>query len=339
MSLYIDLKYLRIVSCQLEGFTQKNQELFNFRCPFCGDSEKKKSKRRGFIYKKKNDLYYKCFNDTTCGTTFYKFLERLDPSVAREYSLERFREGEDKQHNYKKPKFEFNKPNFKSETKVGINLPSIKELDTEHTAKQYVLSRKIPKGHFKDLFFAEDFKKFVSEFKPDYEKSLIENDPRLIIPFRDSEGRVFAIQGRSLNGSKIRYITIKLNDSDNKVFGVDRLNRKETIYVTEGPIDSLFLENAVATADSNLGAAGFLGKDKLVLVYDNEPRNSQIVKQIERSIDENFNVCLLPESFKAKDINDAVLLGFSKPQIKRIIDSHTYQGLRAKVEFNNWKKC
>lgn len=337
MSVYIDLKYLKMVSCRLEGFTQKNNDLFNFRCPFCGDSTKKKSKKRGFVYKKGNDLFYKCFNDEACGTTFYNFLSRIDPSLAKEYSLERFRNGETKQQNYTKPKLEFKKPAFK--TKPQLDLPSIKELDEDSEAKKYVLSRKIPKGQHKDLFYSKDFKSFVAKFKPDYDKNLPENDPRLVIPFRDSEGNVFAVQGRSLNGNPMRYITIKLSDSDLKVFGLDRLNRKETIYVTEGPIDSLFLENAIATADSNLMISEFLGKDKLVLVYDNEPRNPQIVKQIKKAVENDFSVCLLPESFKGKDINDAVMKGVSKPEIKRIIDSHTYQGLRARVEFNNWKKC
>lgn len=337
MSYYIDLKYLKIVSCRLEGFTQKNQDLFNFRCPFCGDSTKKKSKKRGFAYRKNNDLFYKCFNDESCGTTFYNFLDRIDSNLAKEYALERFRDGETKNHNYTKPKFDFKKPTFKKKEKFLI--PSIKELDDDNIAKEYVLSRKIPKGHFKDLFYAEDFKKFVLQIKPDYDKVLIDNDPRLIIPFKDKDGNVFAFQGRSLNGSKLRYITVKLNEDETKIFGLDRLNRNAKIFVTEGPIDSLFLENAIATADSNLEIAEFLGKDNIVLVYDNEPRNPQIVKNIKRSIDNGFNICLFPPSFKGKDINEAVLNGMSKPEIRRMIDSHTYSGLRAQVEFNNWKKC
>lgn len=336
MSFYIDLKYLKMVSCRLEGFTQKNQELYNFRCPFCGDSQKKKSRKRGFVYRKKNDLFYKCFNDAGCGTTFYNFLDRIDSSLAKEYSLERYREGEDKNHNYTKPKLEFKPPKFK---KKEINLPSIKELEEDNIAKKYVLERKIPKGRFKDLFYAEDFKKFVLEIKPDYEKELIDDDPRLIIPFNDANGNLVAFQGRTLKNSKLRYITVKLIDDAVKIFGLDKLNKNETIFVTEGPIDSFFLENAVATADSNLTSAEFLGKNNIVLVYDNEPRNPQIVKQVKKSIDNGFTICLFPESFKGKDINEAILNGMTKPEIKRLIDNNTYNGLRASVEFNNWKKC
>lgn len=324
-----------IVSPRLSNFKQKSTDLYNFRCCFCGDSQKKKSKSRGFIYKKSNDYFYRCFN-CSVSTTFYKFLAHLDPSLAKEYSLERFVQGENKQHNYQKPKFDFKPPQFKNVAK--LNIPSIKDLDDDHVAKKYVLNRRIPKGKYKDLFYAENFKKFVLEFHPKYEKELIDNDPRLVIPFRDVNGNVFAVQGRSLNDNKLRYITIKLHDDDKKLFGLDNINTSETIYVTEGPIDSLFLENAVATADSNLAAAESLGKDNLILVFDNEPRNLQIVKQIEKSINDGFNVCLFPPSFKGKDINEAVLHGMSKPEIRRIIDSHTYNGLRAMVEFNNWKK-
>ena len=338
MSVYIDRKYLMMISNRLLNFKQKTQDLYNFSCPICGDSNKKKGKARGYIYRKNNDLFYKCFNDESCGTTFYKFLNNIDPSLAKEYSLERFKEGEDKNHNYTKPKLpKFSKPIFKK--KEFFPIPSIKDLDDDHLAKKYVLQRKIPKGHFKDLFYAEDFKKFVMEVKPDYEKTLVENDPRIIIPFKDKDGNIFAFQGRALGDSKIRYITVKLDEDAKKIFGLERLNKNTKIYVTEGPIDSLFLENAIATADANLGAAEFLGKGNLVLVFDNEPRNLQIVKQVKKSIDDGFNVCLFPESFKGKDINEAVLNGMTKPEIRRMIDYHTYNGLRAQVEFNKWKKC
>jgi hypothetical protein len=335
MTFYLDVKYLKIVSCRIEGFTQKKSDLYNLRCPYCGDSQKKKSKKRGFLYKKGNDMFYRCFN-CEVSTTFYKFLEYLDPSVAREYQLERFSEGKSKHENYKKPVFSFKKPVF--EKKINLNLPSIASLPDSHYAKKYVLERKIPKGFHKELFFAEDFKKFVSDVKPDYDKKLIDGDDRLIIPFKTENGDLFTFQGRALGKNPLRYITVKL-DETLKLFGLDRVNKKETIYVVEGPIDSLFLKNAVATADSNLMISEFLGKDKLVLVYDNEPRNSNIVKQIQKSIDAGFKVCLFPDSFTFKDINEAIINGLTKPEIQRIIDNNTFEGLRAKMEFVNWKKC
>lgn len=339
MPVWIDRKYLLFVSNRLTNFKQKKDDLFQFRCPFCHDSKKNKTKSRGYVYRKGTDLLFRCHNCNE-GYNMYNFISKIDPSLCKEYSLETFKENAS--GNFRKePKFKFEVPKFeKPVLEIGkINLESISNLPEDNIAKQYVLGRKIPKGTHKDLYYAEDFKKFISEFKPDYEKTLMDNDPRLIIPFRDKHKKVFAIQGRALGDSKIRYITIKLHDEDLKIFGVDKLDYTQKIYVTEGPIDSLFLNNAVATADSNLMVADVLGKDKIVLVYDNEPRNPQIVKQIEKSIDNGFKICLFPESFKGKDINDAILNGFTKPEIHRIIDTHTYEGLRAKMEFNKWKKC
>jgi len=335
--LHLDIKYLNLISPHLEGFTQKKRDLWNFRCPYCGDSHKKKTKKRGFIYKKGNGLFYKCFN-CDVSTTFYKFLEYVDPSLAKEYSLERYFEGGSKFGNYTKPEFNFSKPKFKSRVDTDISLPTISSLPETHFAKKYVLDRKIPKGSHKHLYFSDDFKQFVLSVKPDYEKTLIDNDPRLIIPFRDESGKLLFLQGRALNSNPLRYITIRINENSLKLFGLDRVNKKERIFVTEGPIDSLFLKNAVATADANLAVAEFLGKDKIVLVNDNEPRNIHIVKQIKKYIDNGFNICLFPEFVKFKDINEMVLGGMSKPQIQRIIEENTFSGMRAELEFNKWKK-
>lgn len=335
MSLYIDTKYLRMISSRLEGFTQKKPDLWNCRCMICNDSQKKKSKKRGFFYVKANNLFYRCFN-CEYSTTFYKVLEIVDPSLAKEYTFEKFTSNFFKHSPSPKPKMEFKKPVFVK--KASLNIPAISELPDNHFAKKYVLERKIPKGSHKDLFYASDFRKFVYEIYPECKKALIENEERLIIPFRDFDGNIFAFQGRSFHNSNLRYITIKMKD-ELKLFGLDRVNRKEKILCVEGPIDSLFLKNAVATADANLAIAEFLGKDKIVLVNDNEPRNPNIVKQIKKYIDNGFNVCLFPDTVKFKDINEMVLGGYSKPQIHRIIDENTFKGLRAEIEFNKWKKC
>lgn len=335
MSYHIDVKYLKLISPKLEGFSQKNADLFNCRCFYCNDSQKKKSKKRGYFYKKANNLFYRCFNCER-STTLYKALEYLDSSLAKEYQMERFFDGGSKFGNYEKPKLNFKKPVFAK--KSELNIPAISSLPENHFAKNYVIDRKIPKGSHKDLYFADDFKKFVKDIYPEYDKELPDNDSRLVIPFRDESGALFAFQGRSFGKSALRYITVKMNDGL-KLFGLDRVNKKETIMVTEGPLDSLFLKNTVATADSNLMVAEFLGKDKLVLVYDNEPRNKAIVKQIEKSIANGFRICLFPENMKGKDINEFILNGYSKPELQRIIGSNTFEGLRATIEFNAWKRC
>ena len=342
MAFHIDVKYLKLVSPRLDGFVQKKPDLFNLRCPYCGDSQKKKSKKRGFFYKKGNDLFYRCFN-CEVSTTFYKTLEYLDPSLCKEYALERYSSGETKQHNYTKPKFEFKKPIFKTfQESVNIKLPSISSLDDKHYAKKYVLERKIPKGYHKDLYYAKDFKQFVSEICPNYNKDLIEFDERLVIPFRDEKGNLKMIQGRALSKNPLRYISIKLDDDFPKIYGLDRVDKKERIYIVEAPLDSLFLKNSIAVADANLefGAKYFSESNlDIVLVPDKEPRNKQIVKNIEKFINNGYNVCLLPDELNGKDLNEFVMNGFTKPQLHRMIDENTFQGLRASLELNKWKKC
>jgi len=329
MSVYIDRKFLLQVSPKLLRFTQKKTDLYNFRCPFCGDSQKNKLKARGFIYRKKNDYFYSCHN-CHVGHTFYNFLKFIDANLVREYSLERYKDGETGNHNYTKPTFDIPKPIFKQK----IDLENIDSLPDNHFAKQYVANRQIPKDRWSELYFASDFKLFVESF--DIDKDLKENDPRLIIPFYNAKKDLIGFQGRALSESKIRYITIKLDENAPKIFGLDRL-KSGTTYVVEGPIDSMFIDNSLATADANLSSIEIDNKD-LVLIYDNEPRNKDIVKQIAKAIKEQFQVVIWPATIESKDINEMVLSGLTKQQLISIIKENTYSGLRAEMELNRWSK-
>lgn len=335
MSVFIDRSFLLRVSPQLQKFSQKKQDLYNFRCPLCGDSQKNKTKCRGYVYRKKNDYFYMCHN---CGasTSFYNFLEKVDPELVKEYALERYKDGQTGTHNYKKPTFdEFKtKPTFKTK----INLQSIEELPDEHFAKVYCQNRKIPESCLSRLYFAPDFKKFVEGLKVDKQK-LHDDDQRLVIPFYDKNGNLVALQGRALGESKLRYITVKIDSNERKFFGLDNLNEEDRIYVVEGPIDSLFLKNAVATADSNLQSiTDVFDKTKVTLVFDNEPRNKEIVKLMEKAIENHFSIVIWPPMIEKKDINEMVLDGFTEEEIQDIIHKNTFVNLRAKMEFVNWKK-
>ncbi len=336
MSVFIDRNFLLQVSPKLQRFSKKKDDLYNFRCPLCGDSQKNKTKCRGYVFRKKNDYFYMCHN---CGasTTFYNFLKQVDPNLVQEYQLERYKSGETGNNNYTKPEFEEYKqeaPKFKK----ALELPSIDSLPEGHFAKNYVQQRQIPEAFSSQLYYAEDFKQFV-ETLGIQKDGLHKDDKRLVIPFYDTEKNLIAIQGRSLGESKLRYITLKLHDDNKKVFGLDRIDTDELIYVVEGPIDSMFLSNAVATADSNLESiTDVLDKSKVALVFDNEPRNKEIVAKMEKAIDNHFNVVIWPEMIEKKDINDMILDGFSPDEIQDIIDNNTFVNLRAKMEFISWKK-
>jgi len=336
MSVFIDRSFLLQVSPKLQRFSKKKDDLYNFRCPICGDSQKNKLKSRGYIFRKKNDYFYMCHN---CGisTTFYNFLKEVDPNLLKEYQLERYKNGETGNNNYPKPEFEefkTEKPTFKK----SLELPSIDSLPEAHFAKSYVSQRRIPETFYSQLYYAEDFASFIQGLGIEKE-GLHKDDKRLVIPFYDKEKNLVAIQGRSLGESKLRYITLKLHDDNKKVYGLDRVDTDKLIYVVEGPIDSMFLENAVATADSNLESiVDSLDKSKVVLIFDNEPRNKEIVSKMEHAIDNHFNVVVWPEFMEDKDINDMILSDFSPDEIQDIIDKHTFLNLRAKMEFVNWKK-
>lgn len=335
MSVFIDRSFLLRISPKLQRFTQKKEDLYNFRCPLCGDSQKNKTKSRGYVYRKKNDYFYMCHN---CGasTTFYNFLDKVDPTLIKEYALERYKNGETGNNNYTKPNFE----EFKTEKpifKKSLDLPSIDSLPEAHFAKVYVQQRRIPQDFLSQLYYAEDFAAFIQSLG--IEKELSKKDKRLVIPFYDQEKNLIAIQGRALGESKLRYITIKLHEDNHKFFGLDRINQDEMIYVVEGPIDSMFLNNAVATADSNLESiTSIYDKSKVTLIFDNEPRNKEIIKKIDEAIENHYNVVIWPEMIESKDINDMILDGFSPDEIQDIISKHTFVNLRAKAEFVNWKK-
>jgi transcription elongation factor Elf1 len=335
MSVFIDRTFLLRLSPKLQRFAKKKDDLYNFRCPLCGDSQKNKLKSRGYVYRKKNDYFYMCHN---CGasTTFYNFLKQVDENLLKEYALERYKNGETGNNNYEKPKFEeakTSKPVFKK----SLVLPSIDSLPEAHFAKVYVQSRRIPEAFLSQLYYAEDFAAFIQNLG--IEKELTKEDKRLVIPFYDQEKNLIAIQGRALGESKLRYITLKLHDDNHKFFGLDRIDEEKMIYVVEGPIDSMFLDNAVATADSNLESiTSIYDKSKITLIFDNEPRNKEIIKKIDDAIEKHYNVVIWPEMIESKDINDMILDGFSPDEIQDIISKNTFVNLRAKAEFVNWKK-
>lgn len=358
MSVYIDRKFLGFVSSKLEQFKQKNTDLYNFRCPYCGDSQKNKLKARGYVYRKSNDYFFICHN---CGksTTFAKFLEYVDGTSYKQYVLERYSSGETGNHNYKKPDFEYLKGNAYSRLQSTLDQPardpapvesvgrtsrafahySVNHLPEEHYARDYIKKRKIPENFWGEILFVPKFKDFLDKEFPDHGKDEVPNDDRIVLLYTNERGEITNVAGRALSDTKIRYVTVKVSD-EKKLFGLHRVQKENRIYVVEGQFDSFFLPNCVASGDSNLGgvAAVFPELD-VTLVYDNEPRNKDIVKQIEKSIDKGYKVCLFPSSVLGKDINDMIQNGLTSDEITDIIDKNTHSGLSAKMVFTNWKRC
>ena len=334
MSLYIDQKYVSLISVKLDQFKIKKNYIWNFRCPICGDSKKNKTKARAYVYRQKSNLSFVCHN---CGhsCSFGNFLKTIDPALFKEYQLERYKN--ESAGNVTKPDFEIARglPVF---TK-NINIPTIESLDDNHSAKKYIASRKIPNKYWDQLYYADDFKQFISSTFTDHDQSkLKDNDARIVIPFFDRDKKLLGVQGRAIGVSKVRYITIKQNEDCKKIFGLDRLDLSKKVYVTEGPIDSLFLKNSVATMDANLSSVADTIKTNFVLVFDNEPRNKEIVKQMKRAIVKKYAICIWPSTIEQKDINDMIMAGYTKEQLEYIIDQNTFTDLKAQMQFNMWRK-
>jgi len=334
MSFYVDLKYLNILSIKLDNFKQKNHDLWNCRCPVCGDSKHSKLKSRGYFFRNGDALVYKCHN---CGyiSNIYGMLEQFYPSYISEYLMEIYFEKHNNSIKQKKEEVKLKNtiPSFKEK----LNLPSISSLNENHFAKKYVINRKIPSKYHSNLYYSENFKSFLDKWHPEHNKKIINNDVRLVIPFFDKNNKIFMIQGRTLNDSKIKYISLKLDKEIPKIFGINSVDESKDIYVVEGPIDSLFLDNCIATADSSLIIVEkYFNKDNLILIWDNEPRNIEIVNDIQKGINLGFRVVIWPKYFKYKDINEAVMNGVKN--INSIINANIFKELNAQLEFDNWRR-
>ena len=327
---YIDQKYLLLISPQLKLFKKKNDGLYNFRCPYCGDSKKSQTKARGFIFRKENSMIYKCHN-CGVGASFKNFLKQVDSKIYNEYILERYKkkEVEPDISQFRKPKFLLGDSPLKSLIKVST-------LEHNHPVKKFLENRQIPSHSHHELFLAPKFFEWVNTLVPNKFPSLDGDHPRLVIPFFDERDKMFAFQGRAFGKENPKYITIVLDSARDKIYGLNKVDWNKKVFVVEGPIDSLFLDNCIATAQSDLRIS--YKKQNVVLIPDNEPRNKEIVKQIEKFIDEHYSVVLWPEYVKEKDINDMILSGRTKTEIQKIINENVYSGIKAKTQFVFWKK-
>jgi len=329
---YVEDKYIRFLNTRLDKFKNVKTGLYNFRCPYCGDSQKHRNKARGYFFLKKSEYIFKCHN-CGMGRSLGNFLKDNAPDLYDQFLLEKYRAGATGKGrhtpNYK-PKSA--KPNFVNKV---TDLQSIADLNKKHAAREYLEKRLIPQDKLSSLFYTERFKTWINSKKPNTFQSLQNDRPRIIIPLIDKDGKWFGVQGRSLlPNSTMRYITIIFDEDKQKVFGLNNVNESEPIYIVEGPIDSLFLDNSVAMVGSDVDPRTYSWSD-YIWVYDNEPRNRQIVERLAKSIDRGDKVVIWPQSVTKKDINDMILVGLD-PQ--KIIQNNTYQGIQAKIKLTEWKR-
>ena len=319
---FVDVKYINLISSRLQKFKRVKNNLYNFRCPICGDSQRNKSKARGYLYQVKNNTNFKCHN---CGVnvSFNNFLKQIDSVVYKQYTFEKFKEGKTgKNFTVKEPVFHFEAPKFKPK----LDLPKASE-NTD--AKEYLVKRNLNPDKF---YYASKFKSWTNSLKDVFDDTL-KDEPRIIIPLF-YQNTLVGFQGRALGPSKIKYITVMLNDDAPKIYGLDEIEKSKTVYITEGPFDSTFIRNSIALCGAD-GDVAKWGICDCVWIYDNEPRNREILSRISRVIDSGQKVVIWPSSINQKDINDMVLSGL---EVQSVIESNTYSGLEAKLKFTTWKK-
>lgn len=317
--IHIDINYIHLISHKLEFFKKLRDYLYTCRCPYCGDSQKMKNKTRGYFYRKSEQMNFFCHN---CGksTTAGKVIETVDSDAYKEYIKERFVGTSEVEYKFEEPKFEKKDPKLR-------DLISINKLSGSHPVREVLVKRQIPIHHYDKFYLSHKFCEWA-------EISSNKDHPRLVIPFLDEDGNVFAAQGRAFGNETPKYLTVKFQDKP-KIFGLDRVDWSKTVYVVEGPIDSLFLDNALAVAGADFEHLP-LEKEGLVVVYDNEPRSREIVKKMTALAEQDYSLVIWPENILEKDINDMTLAGVR--DIQKIIEDNTFTGLELRIKLAAWKK-
>ncbi len=338
---WLEAKYIGLVSNRLRNYKRKSAGLYNFSCPFCGDSDSDRKKARGYVFTKKGSTAYHCHN---CGVSynFTNFLKNLDFQLYSEFNIEKLKD--------EKPAAQVELEQFVDKMKTPVFLQSgplkglkkVSQLTAEHPCKIFVANRKIPNPYHAKMFFCPKFFAWANEIIPGkFEGSaLLYDEPRLLIPFLNHEKKLHAFQGRSLdNKAKTRYITIVNDETIPKVYGLDTVDFNKKVYVFEGPIDSMFIPNSIATAGGDLvSTVADLPKKNLVVVYDNEPRSVETKKKLDKAIINGYNVCIWPSNLVHKDVNDMIMAGLSSDFVRYIIDTNTHNDLKAKLALNMWSK-
>jgi|LakMenE18May11ns_1017448.scaffolds.fasta_scaffold9911666_2 transcription elongation factor Elf1 len=337
MAEFIDIQYAQMLSGRLEHFKIKhtNPYKINFRCPICGDSTKNRSKARGWLLERDNKFSYYCHN---CGASqsFNFFLKTVDPLLFNDYITEKF-----VANTHTKDTKEVNTEQFKSEA-VTFNsdplkkIKKISQLEHDHPVKRYILKRQIPSHQHYRLYFAPKFKAWINEIIPDKfdPEKIGKDEPRLVIPFLDENGKCFGVSARSFDPkTTLRYISI-LFDNRPKIFGLDKVNLNEPYYIVEGALDSMFLSNAISMngAEGNGNSAN----ENAIYVFDAEPRNKEIHSRMEKVIKNGHKICIWPSDVPGKDINEMILNGLK--EVEKVIEDNTYKGLQAELKFAAWRK-
>ena len=334
-----------MVMSSLDRAKWVNENTLNHRCPYCGDSSKNTFKARGYHFAVDQSYIYKCHN---CGksTSSVNFIKENFPVVHKEYVKEWLKEsGKGRRQPQRMPPssaFKF-KPKVDRQDSLYKTEETLKAVChgawDKIVARQYLQQRLIPDDAIRSLWFVENAQS-LSLLSLKYKDRVLGNDPRIIMPFYSEQGEMIGITGRAINDSPLRYLTMRFRDDVPLIFNANKVDKTKTIYVTEGPIDSLFLPNSIAVAGSDFKKLSDQYKENAILIYDNEPRNKEIIKKIDEVIDLGYRVCIWSDKRveDCKDINDMIQSGISESDMVDIINNCTSFGLSAKLKLTEYKR-
>ena len=344
MNTILQYKYITLLGPYLDGFKNVGTNLWNFRCPLCGDSQRNANKKRGYIYLKGNMYRFHCHN---CGkdVPFKSFLYIIAPDLYKDYKEESLF-GKLKREEAINVSEQCKKQSHYINTHTEKFLINLTELQDDHPAIEYVRDvRRIPRVRWKQIFWTEQYQELINEHFGDKYKNSGLPSTGIVFVVRSLDPKISGLENHPIIGYQLRsidkncpkakrFITC-IEPQKSGCFGIDTLDWNKPIYVTEGPIDSLFLPNCIAVLTSALYRADI---PNATYINDCEPRNKEIVKQIGKAIDKGYRVTLLPDKYFSLDINDIVCnYNLSESELVNLIETNSYKGLEAKLQFSKWR--
>jgi DNA primase len=342
--MWVDKKYISLLSGRLEKFKWKSENLANCRCCLCGDSKTNKNKKRFYFYDRKGEFYVKCWN-CDYSASFQTFLKRIDPFLYSEYLLEAFA---DKNISNVDDEIDAFKQSIKISSSDEITTlfqkyKKISQLDWNHPAKMYIEKRKIPNFYHSQFRWIPNYCKWVNDniIANKFSEGALKYDAgRIVIPFFTKDKKIHAFQGRSIDPKEnVKYISIVVDEKHPLIWGLDKIDEKKSIYVFEGVLDAIFVKNSVAICGSNFNVLTMkINRDMIVVCYDNEPHSKETKKKIASSVEKGFKVVILPNMIIQKDINQMIIDGYSEDYIESLLKENTYQGLAAFNRLSEWSK-
>lgn len=332
--LYVEQRFVQLLAPRLHQFKQKSSNLWNFKCPYC-EADSTHRKARGYIYEREGRLLYWC-HVCSVSKSLTRFIRDVDPALhielVREKLLETTR-GEP-----------IALPRAEVPTRVAARqwdgLVPLRALPLSHTARAWARSRKLS-DEAQDLFYADDFFAWARAIEPEKHKR-VPAEPRVVIPFRGADGQPVGFQGRALGDSPAKYVTIVTRPDEPFLFNLDRVRRDDVVIALEGPIDAMFLDNAVASGGGDVTrelARSGLDQSLVVVAYDNERRSPATIKKMRQAIERGYSVCVWPESVRHKDVNDMVVAGMSPTLIRQIVLQSSCRGGAALARLASWSLC